>query len=99
MKLTETEQAAVAVIRHIVRDRDMAIQIPARKLAEICALHGLGQGLPPLSANMDHMWRDYLLRLLGGRPWKIGRRWWRIRCPYQGNFHLTPTTKPWAVGR
>lgn len=93
MKDTQPEQAARAAIRHIVRDRDQALQISAAKLAEICALHGLGADLPPLSAGMDALWRDHLRRHLCGRTWAIDRRLWRVRCPYGGNFHLTPVPR------
>lgn len=89
----ETEQAARAVIRHLVAGRDQALQISPAKLAEIAALHGLGADLPPLSAGMDQLWRDHLKRELTGRTWTIDRRLWRVRCPYGGNFHLAPVPR------
>jgi len=99
MTRAETEQAARAVVRHLVAGRDQALQISPAKLAEIAAANGLGADLPPLSAGMDHLWRDHLRRTLGGRPWKVGRRFWRIRCPQGRNFHFTPVSKPWNAGR
>lgn len=93
MKPTPAELAARAVIRHIVTGRDQAVQISAGKLAEIAALQGMGEGLPPLSAGMDQLWRDYLVRALTGRTWTIERRLWRVRCPWGGNFHLVPVPR------
>lgn len=85
------EQAARAVVRQITEGRDAILQIGLEKLAEISARHGLATDLPPVgTSGMEQLWRDRLLRELGGRNWKVGGRLWRVRCPWGGNFRLEP---------
>lgn len=94
MATSVQEQAARAVVQQIAKGRDAVIQIGLSKLAEIAALHGLANDLPPVATSgMEQLWRERLLRELGGRTWKVGGRLWRVRCPWGGNFRLEPVTR------